>query len=487
MPRRIAAALAACLVLASIGTATVAEAADRPIAKGSWAMAPQSKDANGDGFIDGDGGVPARGALSLSPSATMIGAGNYVAQPNERLINGSLSWYLGNTFSVVLNACGSQGDSYSWAVTGATTVRTPPKPMKKCTSSVMLPEGTYSFALTVKSGRSTVKQTMRGTVNNYVMVSMGDSYASGEGNPRNIDAYLEQAGLFSSFTPYWDDSACARSTHSAPARAALELEKSSPYFSVTLIDVSCSGATINAGVLGPQARARQTASQVEQARALAAGQRIDAITLSVGGNDIGFGAILQACALQANCPTQPSSTPPLKGYPSTQAGAQANLAALPAKYAAVNAALAGLAPGAPIFPTMYPDITRDANGAPCTYLTMSQSDFAWARATLLVPDPQSPYSYVTTSGATVPMALPAGTLNSQIAATAGALGWSDIAGTWGASGNSEVGHGVCAGSQAWTFGLISLGPLAAAAFHPNPKGLEVMGKAIAAEVGTRLR
>jgi hypothetical protein len=42
-------------------------------------------------------------------------------------------------------------------------------------------------------------------------------------------------------------------------------------------------------------------------------------------------------------------------------------------------------------------------------------------------------------------------------------------------------------SQAWTFGLISLGPLAAAAFHPNPKGLEVMGKAIAAEVGTRLR
>ena len=78
MPRRIAAVLATCLVLATIGTATVAEAAERPIAKGSWAMAPQSKDANGDGFIDGDGGVPARGALSLNPSATMIGAGNYV-------------------------------------------------------------------------------------------------------------------------------------------------------------------------------------------------------------------------------------------------------------------------------------------------------------------------------------------------------------------------------------------------------------------------
>jgi hypothetical protein len=140
-------------------------------------------------------------------------------------------------------------------------VRTPAKPIKKCTSNVKLPEGNYSFTLTVKSGRSTVKKTLRGSVNNYVMVSMGDSYASGEGNPRNIDAYLEQAGLFSSFTPYWDDTSCARSTHSAPARAALELEKSSPYFSVTFIDVSCSGATINLGVLGPQARARQTASR----------------------------------------------------------------------------------------------------------------------------------------------------------------------------------------------------------------------------------
>ncbi|MGI9137047.1 MAG: GDSL-type esterase/lipase family protein, partial [Candidatus Nanopelagicales bacterium] len=300
-------------------------------------------------------------------------------------------------------------------------------------------------------------------------------------------AYLAQGGLFTAFTPYWDDSSCARSTHSAPARAALELEKSSPHSSVTLIDVSCSGATIGAGVLGPQSRARQAASQVEQARAISAGHRIDAITLSVGGNDIGFGAILQACALQTDCPIQPSSTPPLKGYPTTQAGAQANLATLPAKYAAVNTALATLAPGAPVFPTMYPDITRDADGSPCTYLTMAQSDFAWARSTLLVPDPSSPYAYTTTSGTTVPMALPAGTLNSQIAATQSALGWSDIAGTWGASGNSSIGHGVCAGDQAWTFGLISLGPLASAAFHPNPKGLSVMGKAIAAALSTRLR
>lgn len=487
MPRRITITLAAGLCLASVVSALPAQAAPGPLAKASWSMAPQSKDANGDGFIDGDGGVPSSGALSLSPSSNLIGAGNRVAQPNERLIDGSLSWYLGTTYSVILDACGSKGDSYTWKVTGETSVRTPSKALRKCTSTVSLPEGDYSFTLTVKSGRMTTSRTLRGTVRNVVMVSMGDSYASGEGNPRNIDAYLEQGSLFTNFTPYWDDSACGRSTHSAPARAALELEKSSPHFSVTLIDVSCSGATVNAGVIGPQTRARQTASQVEQARALAAGHRIDAITVSVGGNDIGFGAILQACALQANCPTQPSSTPPLKGYPSVQVGAQSLLATLPAKYAAVNAELAKLAPGASVFPTMYPDITRDADGSPCSYLTMTPSDFAWARSTLLVPDPQSPYTYTTTTRAAVPMDLPAGTLNSQIASTQGALGWADIAGTWGASGNSQVGHGVCAGDQAWVFGLINVGgPLAAAAFHPNPKGLQVMGKAIASALSTRL-
>ncbi len=43
-------------------------------------MVAQSKDANGDGFIDGDGGVPASGALSSRPSTTIVGEGNRVAQ-----------------------------------------------------------------------------------------------------------------------------------------------------------------------------------------------------------------------------------------------------------------------------------------------------------------------------------------------------------------------------------------------------------------------
>ena len=51
-----------------------------------WSMVPQSKDTNDDGIIDGDGGVPRHDALGLSPSPVFEGAGNHIAQPNERLI-----------------------------------------------------------------------------------------------------------------------------------------------------------------------------------------------------------------------------------------------------------------------------------------------------------------------------------------------------------------------------------------------------------------
>ena len=89
-------------------------------------MVPQSKDANGDGFIDGDGGVPKSGALELQPSTTFIGAGNFTAQPNERLIGGALSWYLdAGGYPVQLNACASTGETYVWTISqGQSIIKT---------------------------------------------------------------------------------------------------------------------------------------------------------------------------------------------------------------------------------------------------------------------------------------------------------------------------------------------------------------------------
>ena len=69
--------------------APVVAAGPNVVAKGSWSMVEMTKDVNHDGVIDGDGGVPKSGALSLTPSKQIVGTGNHIAQPNERLIGGT--------------------------------------------------------------------------------------------------------------------------------------------------------------------------------------------------------------------------------------------------------------------------------------------------------------------------------------------------------------------------------------------------------------
>ena len=479
----------ATLVVAMAGTP--AAAASGPTAKPAWSMVPMSKDANGDGFIDGDGGVPRSGAMSLQPSRTFVGAGNGIAQPHERLIGGSLSWYLDAAgYPVRLDACGSSGTSYSWTITGPSDSRTTPaRALKKktCKTTVLLPEGAHTLTLTVTKGGTSATESVQADVRNILVVAMGDSYASGVGNPRNVDAWLRASGLFTSFDPYWDDDACDRSVRGAPAQAALALEKSSPRTSVTLVNVTCGGATIGAGIIGPQRSARQAQSQIEQVRGIIGGRPIDIVTLSIGGNDIGFAQVLAGCATDPDCAIRPVANPPLRGYPTMQQGIQALTGALPAGYAQIAGCLGGsscptgaplaMAPGARILPTMYPDITRAADGGPCTYLTFTSGNMRWARDTMLVPGPAPTYEYATSNRAAVTLDLPNGSLNQQIAAT-DQLGWRPVVQTWAASGDSPVGHGICAGEQAWAYPITALSGFAGASFHPNPVGQQVAAQAL---------
>ncbi|MCF8539181.1 MAG: SGNH/GDSL hydrolase family protein [Candidatus Nanopelagicales bacterium] len=474
-----------------------AHAAQTPKAVGTWSMVPQSKDANGDGFIDGDGGVPTSGALSLQPSSTYKGAGNFIAQPNERLISGSLSWYLdADGFPVSLNACKSVGDSYTWTIQrgGETVITTPIKKLttKTCRQSVRLPEGLHSLKLTVRSGVKVKRVSMVANVSNILMVVMGDSYASGEGNPRNVAAWLKNTTA--RFTPYWDNDQCNRSVHGAPAQAALRLEKSSAKTSVTLVDVSCSGATVDRGILGAQYAS--AGSQVEQVSQLIGNRSIDVLSLTIGGNDVGFGSILTTCAVASNCPLAKATTSPLSKYAQVQTGVQTLTAQLPAAYASINSCLAGtpcttprggtlpgltLSPDGAVFLNSYPDITRGANGDICSYLTITREDFQWARDTILEPAPANPFAYTTTRSQQVSLDTAAGSLNGQINAT-GSLGWQPVMGVWGASGDSTTGHGVCAGSDAWVFGLTGLTGFNSGSFHPNPDGLTAMSQQIFTQI-----
>ena len=485
------AVMSAALLAASSLPAHAANSADAVIA---WSMVPQAKDADGDGFIDGDGGVPKKGALSSYPSARMIGAGNHVAQPNERLINGNQSWYLNDRgFPVSLDACASRGDKARWTVlrNGEVAARLPWKPLSKkhCSREVVLPEGTYELQLEVRGSGQTSRTKAPAQVVNYLTVAMGDSYASGEGNPRNVDAWLTGSGGFS---PYWDDSECHRSVHGGPAQAALRLEESSPHSSVTFIDLACSGATVAAGILGPQTAAGQSTSQMQQARSIVGDLPVDIVLLMVGGNDIGFTSILASCALVTDCPVSKAVTSPLNRYPTVQQGVQTLTGGLTRSYARIAQCLAdsacgpSLSPGAAVLPVMYPDITRATDGAPCTYLTLSQGDFGWARDTVLVPSPAPAYDYVTSSGQHMSLGLAQGTLNGQIAATGSMLGWHPVQRAWAASGDSAQGHGVCA-DDPWAFALTALSAMPDASFHPNPAGHLAMGKAISGAIEIALK
>lgn len=464
-------------------------------AVGSWAMVPQAKDRNGDGIIDGDGGVPRRGATSLQPSTTFVGAGNGIAEPHERLIDGSLSWYLDpGGFPVRLSACGSVGREYRWLISPASSeARTLPwRPLRagSCARTVVLREGRVGLTLQVRGDGGTDEAALGADVRNILVLAMGDSYASGEGNPRNVEAWLTKSGPF---TPYWDSDACNRSARSAPAQAALALEQASPFTSVTFVDVTCSGAGIGNGVLGRQPGT--PASQIEQARAIVADRPVDAVTLSVGGNDVGFGSLLQTCALASDCPLTRATAAPLSAFRTVQTGVQALTGGLPDAYRRIAACLGGpscvladgrsvepivLARDARVLPTLYPDITRAASGQPCTYLTISARDFAWSRGTILDPRPVNPYPYPLADGRTVDLPMGSASLNAVIASTGTIPGWLPVTGTWAASGESAVGHGVCAGRSAWAYGITAFSGFAEASFHPNVPGTAALAQQLSA-------
>lgn len=500
MTSRAAVAVGIAMAALVLGLPAPASGAPAPVARGDWSMVPQSKDTDGDGMIDGDGGVPVSGALSRQPAARYKGAGNRIAQPAERLIDGVLSWYLNpRGYPVELDACASTGQSFRWRIAGEGARTTPWRPLnaRTCRQEVTLPESRHALTLEVRSSGSVARTRMSADVRNILIVALGDSYASGEGNPRNVEAWLREGAPFS---PYWDDDPCNRSVLGAPSRAALTLEESSPRTSVTLVNVTCSGATIARGILGPQSAAGQATSQIEQAAQVIQGHAADLVLLTIGGNDVGFTSILQACALSNNCPLTRPPAGVLQPYPTVQAGVQARTGQLPADFDRIAACLGGaactlrdgrvvpslpLAPGARVLPTMYPDITRGADGQPCQYLTLTPSDFAWARDTVLLPQPPRPYPYVTVSGTTVPLPMDAGSLN-QVIATLGRLpGWQPVSGTWIASGESAEGHGVCAGNAAWVYGLTTLAGFSSASFHPNPAGQVAMARAISRAAAAR--
>ena len=184
-------------------------------------------------------------------------------------------------------------------------------------------------------------------VKDLLIAGLGDSFASGEGNP-NLPVAFSEKRRFRNMYPerkqndaggnaVWTDELCHRSLYGQQLRAALQIAVENPQSSITFLDYACSGASIDAGILGPQTYVERTASNGSggsvTARAIAGGERdsqlyrlmrelcrerpemrggiptcpdgqfrrsLDFLFLSVGGNDIGFSNIVAWASLREN-------------------------------------------------------------------------------------------------------------------------------------------------------------------------------------------
>jgi hypothetical protein len=157
-----------------------------------------------------------------------------------------------------------------------------------------------------------------------VIVSIGDSFVSGEGNPDQPSGTspIWTAGLQDPIE-IGEATICHRSSNNSHLYAANEVaslwrvEHPNMIFSDPLVEIksfACSGATITKGLLAPQyslgedvwddgalctaGMAPCEKSQLDQVREWlqANDLKLDVLLVSIGGNDIGFGSLISTCA-----------------------------------------------------------------------------------------------------------------------------------------------------------------------------------------------
>ncbi|MGB3045686.1 MAG: hypothetical protein WBB98_21120 [Xanthobacteraceae bacterium] len=205
---------------------------------------------------------------------------------------------------------------------------------------------TTAVTVDVSSGADAPQRvTTEIAVRDILIAGLGDSVASGEGNPDKQIALADEGFCFQSYlggpgseyfrpsragykggracgspgplqawqrhSAVWFNPACHRSLYSYQTRTALALAVRYPHIAVTYLPLACTGATIADGLLGSQ-RAREclvtksgvdcqgkvNAQLAELRDALASAKRkqpnrkLDLVLLSVGANDIGFSELV---------------------------------------------------------------------------------------------------------------------------------------------------------------------------------------------------
>ncbi len=128
----------------------------------------------------------------------------------------------------------------------------------------------------------------------FTLVALGDSYGSGQGAPDQVWKWWKFG------TPTWHDKRCNRSLNAGAAQAATKLRVTHP--GLDYASYACSGSTIEEGLIGPYGGSEPPMGnppplrpQVQDLADLHAAIGVEAVVISVGGNDIYFKPIVAAC------------------------------------------------------------------------------------------------------------------------------------------------------------------------------------------------
>ncbi len=314
-------------------------------------------------------------------------------------------------------------------------------------------EGKYSVELELREPDGTVvgSQQQDVVVQDWLIVSIGDSVASGEGNPDIPGARGAQ----------WENNQCHRSATAGPAQAAADIELADPKTSVTFIHLACSGATIFKGVLGSYdgiTGGRPLPPQLQALKAFVGDREIDAVLVSIGANDVHFSDVVQGCLLQRGCDQARVGT--------ARTRFERDLTRLPSAYDQLATAL-NLLPLDPqrVYITQYYDPMHDDTGQIC-------ADSVLGDIPVL---PRLGFS-ITGDEATWASTNMLPSLNAAVASSALNHGWNFVDGIL----PQFIAHGYCANDH-WVVrfreSLAHQGDTNGT-IHPNASGHQVYGNAI---------
>lgn len=206
---------------------------------------------------------------------------------------------------------------------GSTTVAAP---TLSPTTEIAISPGTLASLSPAAMTPDTLSQPTANTTK-FVWAAAGDSFASGEGNPEagigdrtNVESFtgLRWGNDTAIFVPHGsaslaaDVTTCHRSDEAAAPKAARTLQATYQGMAIRLGFVACGGATTAALIgtyTGPgttaasllgNARVTQPAQLDRIADFAAAQGRLDALVMSIGGNNAGFGEIITDCISPVN-------------------------------------------------------------------------------------------------------------------------------------------------------------------------------------------